>query len=86
MTKFQLLVNNGVSAKLKQELAVKQPNTTSHLTSRGPSQQCFFFWRKISPMTKKLRKLWIIFNFSTANSTTFFVFGVKFRQILDIKK
>ncbi len=37
-------------------------------------------------MTKTLRKLWIFFCFSTAKSTTFSVFGVKFRQILDIKK
>jgi len=37
-------------------------------------------------MTKKLRKLWILKKNSTANLTTFFVFGVKFRQILDIKK
>lgn len=55
MTKFQLLVNNGVSAKLKQELAVKQPNTTS--TSRGPSQQCFFFLEKNFAHDKEIAKI-----------------------------
>jgi hypothetical protein len=63
MTKFQLLVNNGVSAKLKQELAVKQPNTTSHLTSRGPSQQCFFFLEKNFAHDKEIAKIMIFFLF-----------------------
>jgi hypothetical protein len=87
MTKFQLLVNNGVSAKLKQELAVKQPNTTSHLTSRGPSQQCFLFLEKNFAHDKEIAKIMnFFFCFSTANSTIFSVFWVKFRQMLDVKK
>jgi hypothetical protein len=85
MTKFQLLVNNGVSAKLKQELAVKQPNATSHLTSRGPSQQCFVFLEKTFAHDKEIAKFMDFFCFSTANSTSFSVFGLNFAKFLILK-